>query len=146
MDDALIWLGLAALLVILEIFSGTFYLLMIAFGMLAGAMAAWFGLSNPLQMLCVALVGVAAVLLLRLRRKQGGTTTRTAADPSINLDIGQSLRVDEWHGTDPGPYQARVAYRGALWDIELEKGGKPVPGDYVIREVHGSRLLVAAGR
>ncbi len=145
MDDALIWLGLAGLLVILEIFSGTFYLLMIAFGMLAGAAAAWFGLSNPLQMVCVALVGIAAVLLLRLRRKQDGAAPGAAADPSMNLDIGQSVRVDAWQGSGPGPYHARVAYRGAQWDIELEKGAQPVPGDFVIREVHGSRLLVSSG-
>ncbi|MDO8299649.1 NfeD family protein [Lacisediminimonas sp.] len=144
MDDALIWLGLAVLLVILEIFTGTFYLLMIAFGMLAGAAASWLGLSNPLQMLCVALVGIGAVLVLRLRRKQGGAAPAPAADPSVNLDIGQSLRVEHWRGAAPGPYHARVAYRGAQWDIELEKGVPPEAGEFVIREVHGSRLLVSA--
>lgn len=140
----MVWLGLAGGLVILEIFTGTFYLLMIAFGMLAGASAAWVGLSNPLQMLCVAIVGVTGVLVLRLRRRGRGAEVDAAADPNVNIDIGQSVRVDQWLGAAPGPYVARVAYRGAQWDVELEAGAQPLPGTFVIREMRGSRLLVSA--
>lgn len=142
MNDALIWLALAGGLVILEIFSGTFYLLMIAVGMLAGALAAWLGASNPVQVLVTALVGVASCLILY--RWRARTVQRPAAnDPNINLDIGQTIRVDAWQGDPDGPWQTRAHYRGALWDVELQSGEAPGPGSFIIREVRGSRLLVA---
>ena len=38
-------------------------------------------------------------------------------------------------------------YRGALWDVELDRStsenATPAPGQYTIREVRGSRLIVA---
>jgi membrane protein implicated in regulation of membrane protease activity len=131
----MVWLALAGMLVILEMFSGTFYLLMIALGMVAGALAAWLGLSAEVQVLLAALVGAAGALALRRRRPR---KTDAARDPNINLDIGQSLHVSHWHeGT------ARAMYRGALWDVELAHGAHARTGQFVIREVRGSRLIVS---
>jgi membrane protein implicated in regulation of membrane protease activity len=130
----MIWLVLAGALVILEMFSGTFYLLMIALGMVAGATAAWVGLAAELQVLLAALVGAAATTALRRRRPRKSDAAR---DPNINLDIGQSLHVTHWHdGT------ARVTYRGALWDVELAHGAHAQAGQFVICEIRGSRLIV----
>lgn len=131
----MVWLALAGMLVILEMFSGTFYLLMIALGMVAGALAALLGLSAELQILLAALVGAVAALALRRRRPRKNDAAR---DPNINLDIGQSLHVSHWHeGT------ARAMYRGALWDVELAHGAHARTGQFVIREVRGSRLIVS---
>jgi membrane protein implicated in regulation of membrane protease activity len=131
----MIWLALAGVLVILEMFSGTFYLLMIALGMVAGATAAWLSLAAELQVLLAALVGAAATAALRRRRPRKSDAAR---DPNINLDIGQNLHVAHWHdGT------ARVMYRGALWDVELGGGAIPEAGDFRIVEVQGNRLIVA---
>jgi membrane protein implicated in regulation of membrane protease activity len=140
----MVWLVMAGVMLILEIFSGTFYLLMLAIGMVAGAVAAWAGLSNPLQMLCVAVVGIVAVLGLRFFRREHGVAIAAAADPSVNLDIGQALRVEQWTAAGAATWSARVNYRGAMWDVELKKGEAPQAGLYIIREVHGSRLLVTA--
>jgi membrane protein implicated in regulation of membrane protease activity len=131
----MVWLALAGLLVILEMFSGTFYLLMIALGMVAGALAAWLGLSAEVQILLAALVGAAAALALRRRRPRRNDAAR---DPNINLDIGQSLHVSHWHEGS-----ARAMYRGALWDVELAHGAHARTGQFVIREVRGSRLIVS---
>nr|WP_217344419.1 NfeD family protein [Noviherbaspirillum sp. L7-7A]MBV0878567.1 NfeD family protein [Noviherbaspirillum sp. L7-7A] len=131
----MVWLALAGLLVILEMFSGTFYLLMIALGMVAGALAAWLGLSAEVQILLAALIGAAAALALRRRRPR---RTDAARDPNINLDIGQSLHVSHWHEGS-----ARAMYRGALWDVELAHGAHARTGQFVIREVRGSRLIVS---
>ena len=57
------WFIAGGLVLILELFSGTFYLLMIAIGMSAGALAALAGANGPLQGLCAAVVGVVATLL-----------------------------------------------------------------------------------
>lgn len=131
----MLWLAMTGVLVILEMFSGTFYLLMISLGMLAGAVAAWLGLAAELQVLLAALVGAAATAALRRRRPRRQDAAR---DPNINLDIGQTLHIAHWHeGT------ARAMYRGALWDVELAHGAQPRAGQFVIREVRGSRLIVS---
>jgi membrane protein implicated in regulation of membrane protease activity len=144
MTDWSYWLAAAGVTVILELFSGTFYLLMIAIGLAAGAVAALLGAGAALQTLLAAAVGVAATVVLRRSRfgRQQGQV-RAERDPNVNLDIGQTVHVPAWQdGT------ARVMYRGALWDVELDRSAAPdagaAPGQYTIREVRGSRLIVAA--
>jgi membrane protein implicated in regulation of membrane protease activity len=133
----MIWLALAGALIILELFSGTFYLLMIALGMLAGALAALLGAGEAVQLLTAAVIGAAATGLLRRRRPR---KVNSARDPNVNLDIGQSLHVPHWH---PDHATARVMYRGAMWDVDLAPGAHATPGQFVIREIRGSRLIVS---
>ncbi|MGV7206695.1 NfeD family protein [Oxalobacteraceae bacterium A2-2] len=139
MSDWSIWLAAAGVIVILELFSGTFYLLMIAIGVAAGGIAALAGAGVAVQALAAAVAGVAATAVLR--RSRYGRPRRVAAanDPDINLDIGQTVTVPAWQDG-----VARVMYRGALWDVELAPGSAAAPGRYTIREVRGSRLIVAA--
>ena len=137
MTGWMLWLALAGALTILELFFGTFYLLMIALGMLAGALAALLGLTDAIQVLVAALVGVAATALLRRRRPRRENAAR---DPNINLDIGQTLHVPHWH---PDHATARVMYRGAMWDLDLAPGAVARPGQFIIREIRGSRLIVS---
>ncbi|TFW31405.1 NfeD family protein [Duganella callida] len=144
MADWSYWLAAAGLAVILELFSATFYLLMIAIGMAAGSVAALLGFGAAPQLLVAAVVGVAATVALR-RSRYGRHQRRVRAerDPNVNLDIGQTVHVPAWQdGT------ARVMYRGALWDVEFDRSGAPgaapAPGQYTIREVRGSRLIVTA--
>ena len=137
MTSWMIWLALAGALIILELFSGTFYLLMIALGMLAGALAALLGAGEAVQLLTAAVIGAAATGLLRRRRPH---KVNSARDPNVNLDIGQSLHVPHWH---PDHATARVMYRGAMWDVDLAPGAHATPGQFVIREIRGSRLIVS---
>jgi len=137
MADWMMWLIGAGVLVILELFSGTFYLLMIAIGMAAGAITALLRIDLPGQTLIAALVGVAATLLLRRSRIGRIQRTDAATDPNVNLDIGQTLHVPAWQGRE-----ARVMYRGAMWDVELAPDEAAQPGTFRIREVRGSRLIV----
>ncbi|MBV7535015.1 NfeD family protein [Duganella sp. sic0402] len=144
MTDWSYWLAAAGATVILELFVGTFYLLMIAIGLAAGGAAALLGFGPALQLLVAAVVGVAATVALR-RSRYGRAQERVQAerDPNVNLDIGQTVHVPAWQDN-----VARVMYRGALWDVELDIGVTPgaiaAPGAYTIREVRGSRLIVAA--
>ena len=146
MADWSYWLVAAGAIVILELFIGTFYLLMIAIGMACGALAALLGLGLAMQTLVAALVGVVATVALR-RSRFGKLHSRVRAerDPNVNMDIGQTVNVPAWHDG-----AARVMYRGALWDVELAPAAEanvaastPAPGQYTIREVRGSRLIVA---
>jgi membrane protein implicated in regulation of membrane protease activity len=115
MADWMGWLVAAGVLVILELFTGTFYLLMIAIGLAVGGIVAVAGAAGPVQTIAAAAVGVLATALLR-------------------------VTVPGW---DNG--RARVMYRGALWDVELGQGATPQAGDFRIVEVQGSRLVVANG-
>ncbi len=137
MTDWMMWLALAAVLVIVELFTGTFYILMIAIGVSTGALAAWAGMEMPGQILVAAVIGVAATSVLHRSRFGAPSRKDAARDPNVNLDIGQRITVDTWAGG-----KARVMYRGAPWDVELGPGATPEAGNYQIVEVLGSRLIV----
>lgn len=136
-----IWILLAGVLIAAELFTGTFYLLMLAFGMAAGGLAAYFGLPTGWQLICAAVVGIAATVALR--RSRFGKLRRGAAerDPNVSMDIGQLIVVEAWQRVGSA-HVARVPYRGALWDVDLESGSNPLPGQFRIREIRGSRLIV----
>jgi membrane protein implicated in regulation of membrane protease activity len=138
MADWILWLIAAGLLVALELFSGTFYLLMVAIGALAGALVAFVRIDLPGQLLAAALVAVLATVLLRRSRHGGPARPDAARDPNVNLDIGQALQVAQWQGDT-----ARVMYRGAQWDVELQHGTPAGPGTFYIRELRGNRLIVS---
>ena len=138
MADWTTWLAAAGVLVILELFTGTFYLLMIAIGIAVGGIVALAGASLPLQAICAGIVGVLATGLLHRSRFGHAARSEATRDRNVNLDIGQHVTVPAW---DNG--HARVRYRGALWDVELGQGATPRPGDFRIVEVRGSRLVVA---
>ncbi|HEU5435196.1 MAG TPA: NfeD family protein [Telluria sp.] len=138
MSDWMSWLVAAGVLVVLELFSGTFYLLMIAVGLCAGALAALAGLGAAAQLIAAAAVGVTATALLHRSRFGHARRSNAARDPNVNIDIGQRLEVAHWHDG-----HARVKYRGALWDVELGPGAHAQPGTFKIVEVQGSRLIVS---
>jgi membrane protein implicated in regulation of membrane protease activity len=138
----MVWLIAVGAVVIFEIFTGTFYLLMIAVGLAAGAAAAFFGADMTIQLIVAAVIGALAVYVLR--HSQYGSTNKIdpARNPDINLDIGQKINVIEWQSNDNGKNTARVMYRGAPWDVELEPGALSRPGTFTIHEIRGSRLIV----
>ena len=139
MADWAFWGWAAGVIVVLELLTATFYLLMIAIGLAAGALAAVAGAGWPAQTLVAAVVGVLATGLLWRSKAGRPQSVDAAVDPNVNMDIGQTLHVPHWKdGT------ARVMYRGALWDVELAAGSTSAAGVYTIREVRGSRLIVAA--
>ncbi|VVE89617.1 NfeD family protein [Pandoraea bronchicola] len=140
MEQAWLWFGVAGLTVVLELASGTFYLLMVALGMTAGGIAAVLGIDWPLQLVIAAVVaGVAVWSLRRSRFGHRRIKVDAAADPNTNLDIGQQLHIETWQADG----RARAMYRGAEWDVELMPGEAAAAGWFVIREVRGSRLFVA---
>ncbi|HEY8027458.1 MAG TPA: NfeD family protein [Burkholderiaceae bacterium] len=143
MANWMTWLVPAGVLVIMEIFSGTFYLLMVAIGFAAGGLAAWVGFAELTQVIVAAVVGLVATFVLRKSKYGKPHKTNAARDPNVNLDIGQILRIDEWKNIEGQQYVARVMYRGAMWDVDLEENADPQAGLFTIREIRGSRLIVA---
>ena len=79
MDTYVIWFIAAGALVVVELISGTFYLLMIALGAAAGGLAGVAGLAMAWQFVVAASVAVAGILVLRKRvlqpHRRGVTTS-----------------------------------------------------------------------
>ncbi|HET9024515.1 MAG TPA: NfeD family protein [Burkholderiaceae bacterium] len=133
------WFVIGFGLLVAELLTGTFYLLVIAVAMGAAGLAALLGAPFALQLVIAAVIGLGGSLWLR-NTGWGKRLHERGDDRVQNMDIGQSLRVDQW---TPGR-TARAQYRGSVWDVELAPGEQPVAGDFVIREIHANRLIVAA--
>ena len=134
MENSTIWLLIAGSAIVLELLSGTVYLLLVASGFAAAALAAHMGAGLIVQLLVAAVVGVGAVAvwyLLRHRRP-------ARANKDVNLDIGQRVHVEAW-GSDG---TATVRYRGAQWTVVSRAGAATAPGEHRVAEVIGSRLIV----
>ena len=138
MADSTIWWLLAGAAVAIELITGTFYLLMLAIGLVAGALAAHAGAGPTMQLVAAALIGGGAVAGWHVQRGRRPAEAPAGANPNVNLDVGETVQVDAWRAD----HTANVRYRGANWTV-VPAGGEPRgPGRYRVREVTGSRLVV----
>lgn len=133
MQPMTFWFILASVLIALEIFTGTFYLLV--FGAAAGAAGFTAMYDYPLaaQLVVAAVFGVIGLAWLRRRPK----IERPADDV---LDIGQAVEVSAWLDNNT----ARVRYRGTEWDARLMEGETAQPTHCIIREIRGNTLILSA--
>lgn len=138
MDAYLLWLIVGIVLIIVEMTTGTFYLLVLGVAALAASAAAWFGQSFWVQAVITAAVAVAGVILVnRYRSKNVPAATKS-------LDIGQSVTLETWISEADG--LARVNYRDAQWEARVT-GERPPGGKvFYIHAVEGNTLLVSAAR
>jgi membrane protein implicated in regulation of membrane protease activity len=134
-----LWWLTAGVLVAAELATGTFYLLMLALGCVAGALAAHAGAALSMQLVSAALLGGGATVAWHFKRLRQPPAAPTESNRDVNLDIGQQVQVPEWAGDGT----ARVHYRGAAWSVRLADGESAAPGPHVIVAVHGSELRVA---
>jgi membrane protein implicated in regulation of membrane protease activity len=141
MDAHWLWWGLAVVVAIGEVASGSFYLLVLAAAAVAGGLVALVGAGLTAQMLVVAVVAfVGWWLLRRWRAGQRGEVSGPASGSSAPFDVGQTVEVAQWQSGG----RARVRYRGADWDARLAPGGPthPRPGSYRILAVDGNCLVI----
>ncbi len=138
MANATLWWLAAGAAVALEMVSGTFYLLMLALGMAAAAIAAHLGAGLALQLVVAAAVGGGAVVAWRLRKAQQSEHGNAQRNVNVNLDIGETVLVEAWK--DDGT--AAVHYRGAQWTAVLREGTTPTPGKHRVVELVGNRLVL----
>ena len=138
MPEPTVWWIAAAAAVAVELATGTFYLLMVALGLAAGALAAHLGAGLPAQIVAAAVVGGGAVVAWHVLRGRQPGEPPAAANRDVNLDVGQTVHVDAW--SDDGT--AVVKYRGATWSVQAAGAPPWLPGPHRVREVVGSRLVV----
>ena len=133
------WAVLGIALIIAELITGTFYLLVIGIAALAGAGVAYYGHSFWVQAVIAAAVAVAGVILVNRFRKTQSST------PSRSLDVGQSVVLDSW--INEKDRLARVRYRNALWDAKLlDEAGTEAGRVLYIARVDGNTLYVSTAR
>ena len=138
MEESTIWWLLAGGLVVAELLTGTFYLLMLAVGVGAAGIAAHLGASTTVQIITAALVGGGSVVGWHaLRRKRPGDPS-ARADRSVNLDVGETIVIDSWNADGT----TTVKYRGATWTAIHRTGVTPATGMHKVVELVGNRLLV----
>lgn len=132
-----LWWLAAGVLVAVEMATGTFYLLMLALGVVAGAIAAHAGLGLSAQLVAAAVVGGGAIVGWHLHRR-GRPGAGGGVNRNFDLDIGEQVHVARWEpdGT------ARVDYRGAQWNARYAGDGEPSPGPHIIRGIEANRLLL----
>ena len=132
------WFVLGFGLIVAELMTGTFYLLVIALALACAGVAAFLGAPLALQLIIAAAIGLGGSLWLR--KSRFGKLRGRGVDPVQNMDIGQVVHIDAWSPNRT----ARAAYRGAQWDVELVAGEAMQAGDFVIRDIQANRLIVAA--
>ena len=138
MAESTLWWLLVGTAIGIELVTGTFYLLMLAVGLAAAALAAHLGASTTTQIVVAAVVGVGSVLAWRRFKQTKPTELPASFNKDVNLDIGETVQVDQW--TPDGT--ATVKYRGANWAVSSASGEARGSGLHRVVEVVGSRLIV----
>lgn len=136
MEPYFVWIVVGIVLVVAELLTGTFYLLVLGVASFVAAAVAWGNGPFVLQILVAGGIAVAGVLWIRAHR-------RTNAAPAMpSLDVGHAVTLDSWVNRDDR--LARVVYRDALWDAHVEGEVRGEPGELLfIRAVDGSTLRVS---
>lgn len=116
MQDYLVWTAVGFALVIIELMTGTFYLLVLGVGALAGALAAWLGAPFIAQVAAAGIVSGAGTWWVQ----RWHAAHRTDGDQANAIDIGQSVLVANWLNHAEGTL--RIKYRGAEWDARVKPG------------------------
>jgi membrane protein implicated in regulation of membrane protease activity len=157
------WVG-AGVFLIVELTTGTFYLLMLALGFLFAGLARLAGVPPEWQVFAAAAFSGLAILLVRVVKRRyrqrtlraaaasGGASTvgaevqaslshnalHSSTNPASDLDAGAPVYVAAWQQR-----RARAQYRGAEWDVALADGVPDVPGWFRIQRIDGIRLILA---
>ena len=139
LSPSTLWWLLGGALVAAELATGTFYLLMMALGAAAAALAAHAGLPISTQIVLGALVSAGATAGWHFKRARSPRSAPAESNRDVNLDIGQRVQVAEWQADGT----ARVSYRGASWAVRFAGNGPAAPGEHLIVAVRGSELAVA---
>jgi membrane protein implicated in regulation of membrane protease activity len=133
------WWLIALALGIVELVTGTFYLVVFAAGCAAAGVVAAFGGPVWAQFGAAAVISLVGAALVRRTRTGAPSEAAAGRNPAVLADVGERVRVESW--SQDG--RARIQYRGTQWNAQLAPGEVAVPGEYTIREIAGNRLILA---
>ena len=139
MDPALTWAIVGLALVIVELLTGTFYLLMLGVAAFGAAGTAWLGYDFPVQVVVACLIAAGGCYGVHAYRENN----RSRQMPPV--DAGMPASFETW--IDAPARLARVRYRGASWDARVEGLEALEPGTTVyVHATDGNTLKVGKNR
>ncbi len=139
MDSWLAWGAVGLALVIVELLTGTFYLLMLGVAAFGAAGAAALGYDFPVQAIVAAVLAAGGCYGVHIYR------AKNRAGQMAPIDAGMPASFESW--TDAGARLARVRYRGASWEAQVEGADALEPGATVyVLAANGNTLKVAKNR
>lgn len=141
MDADLAWALVGLTLVVVEMLTGTFYLLVLGIAAFGAAAAAWLNQPFPVQVIVGAVIAALGCYLVHAYREKNKHQQMTP------VDAGQPASFEEW--VDRAGQLARVRYRGASWDAQIDgmEGAEPAPGAMLyVLSTHGNTLKVTTRR
>jgi membrane protein implicated in regulation of membrane protease activity len=137
MEMWVLWVIVGLVLVIAELVTGTFYLLVLGAGAFASALVSWAGANALVQVLVGGGVAIGGALLVHHWHE----SHRKADEGRANfLDRGQPVVLEGWANESAG--LARVKYRGASWDARVAASAEPVPGATLYIDSQEGQTLV----
>jgi len=142
-DLYLIWLIVGFVLVLAEMLTGTFYLLVLGIAAFAGAAAGFSGGEFWMQTGVASALAIAGMVWVYTRQLSLNTATMKA------IDNGQPVIFESWLNRAAG--HARVRYRDASWEAIVDGvdggSGEAAAGDmlYIIA-IEGNSLRISRTR
>jgi len=139
MESWLAWGVLGLALVIAELLTGTFYLVMLGVAAFGGAAVAGLGQPFAVQVIVAFVVAAAGCYGVHAYR------AKNKSQQMPPIDAGMPASFENW--IDSGARLARVRYRGASWDARVEGADPLEPGAIVyVLATDGNTLKVAKSR
>lgn len=122
----LIWAIVGFVLIIAELLTGTFYLLVFGVAALVAALIAFMG--GEIWMQVISSVAATFIGVFLIHRWWQQHPKQTASEN--NLEVGQTVIFEHW--VDEASRTARVKYRGAMWDAKVAADASAV-GSIAVR-------------
>lgn len=139
MDHATLWGVTGLVLVIVELVTGTFYLLMLGIAAFGAALAAWLGFEFSAQTVVAIVVSVVGCWGVHVYK------AKNRAQQMAPLDAGMPASFESW--LDAAERRAKVRYRGASWEARVDGLEAIEPGSTVyVLATEGNTLRVAKNR
>ena len=141
MQPALAWLLAGLLLVVVELMTGSFYLLILGLAAGIGSLVAFLDQPFWMQALIAAIAAVVGgILVYRYHSAANASSPKDSAN-----DIGQTVTIESW--VSEPQRLARVRHRGTVWDADVLGNDRIEPDArlYVVA-MEGSRLKVSSTR
>ncbi|MBL8535733.1 MAG: NfeD family protein [Betaproteobacteria bacterium] len=140
MTPALYWFLAGLVLVIVELMTGTFYLLIFGIACSAGALVAYAGGDFAPQAIVAAFTALVGLVIVKKRKRSLEGQGDAAA-----IDVGQTATFETWVNAEGR--LARVRYRGAPWEADVAGSADFQAGaSLFVTAVDGTRLKVSQQR
>ena len=139
MEADILWAILGLTLVIVELLTGTFYLLVLGVAAFGSALVAWLGHGIAAQVIVGTILALGGCYGVHVYR------ARNSKSQMESIDAGQPASFENW--INQGARLARVRYRGASWDAQVEGEATVDAGEMLfVVSLNGNTLKVASRR